>query len=381
MKSSVQNWKPGRVLIRSVNWLGDAVMTMPAIESIRRGWPDASISILTHPKLGDLWRMQSFVDEVIESDKEESILKLGRRLREKKFDAAIVLPNSPRTALEMWFAGIPFRGGYGGGFRGLMLSAPVERRSDVVHMKKRTPAEVKKLADHPELAENSPIPVASHHVSHYLHLVQSLGFDGTLSAPALEASEDSQTDWVDTYFTPDQKAQLSKGTPLIGLNPGADYGPAKRWPTNQFIESAATVNEAKGGLYVVFGGPGDEVGEQVAKTLGIQIGAEKVINLVGKTSLGELLAGLARCDVVLTNDSGPMHVAAALGTEIVGVFGSTSVELTGPGMPGAPSKGIVQEKVSCAPCFLRECPIDFRCMESVQVEAVVDRINKAIEVH
>ncbi|MDA7916116.1 lipopolysaccharide heptosyltransferase II [Verrucomicrobia bacterium] len=375
---SARDSNPRRVLIRSVNWLGDVVMTLPAIERIRAGWPDASFSVLAPSKLADLWRMQSFVDEVIETDKKESVLSLGRRLRALKFDAAVVLPNSPRTALEVWLAGIPLRAGYGGGVRSLFLTGAIPRRTDVVTMRKRTEGEIRALVAEQNSAPRDPVPVESHHVSHYLHLAKALGFDDALSAPKLEVTPDALAAFQDKFLSPEQREWIVKGSPLIGINPGADYGPAKRWPTPRFVETAAMVNERTPAVVAVFGGPGDEVGLEVVARLNEQIGAERVVKLVGETSLGELLAGLKSCKVMVSNDSGPMHVAAALGTPIVGIFGSTSMELTGPGMPGKMPEGLLQEPVPCSPCFLRACPIDFRCMNSLQVERVVEAVMKEL---
>jgi len=348
------------------------------VERIREGWPQATFSVLAPSKLADLWRMQSFVNQVIEMTRDDSVLALSRRLRAEDFDAAIILPNSPRTALEAWLAGIPFRAGYGGGGRGLLLSACVPRRKNVVSMRKKSIGEIRRLVKGGVNLEH-PIPVASHHVAHYLHLVESLGFDGRLSAPSLEVPAEEVEKFRSKFLQEDQRNRLDKGGRLIGLNPGAEYGPAKRWSHRRMVESVMTVGENQESLYAVFGVGSDEVAKETAELISLQAGRERVVNLVGNTSLGELLCGLSLCSVLLTNDSGPMHVAGALGTPLVVPFGSTSVELTGPGMPGMPPKGIVRSNVPCSPCFLRECPIDFRCMETIEVEVVVEALQQALK--
>ena len=166
--------------------------------------------------------------------------------------------------------------------------------------------------------------------------------------------------------------------PVFGLNPGAEYGPAKRWPVERFIAAAREIQQRSGCVWLIFGGKGDaELAASMAP--GTEHHASRVthFNLAGKTSLRELMALLKICRVLLTNDTGPMHVAAALGTPVVVPFGSTSPELTGPGLPGDPRHRLLKSDAPCSPCFLRECPIDFRCMNGIGVERVVDAVLQA----
>jgi heptosyltransferase-2 len=154
---------------------------------------------------------------------------------------------------------------------------------------------------------------------------------------------------------------------LLGLNPGAEYGPAKRWPAERFAAVARAVSRKHGNCaWLAFGGAGDwQLCGDIARLAG-----EGVMNLAGKTSLRQLMALLKLCRVVLTNDSGPMHVAAALGTPVVVPFGSTSPELTGPGLPGDPRHRLLKSTAPCSPCFRRLCPIDFRCMTGITPDHV-----------
>ena len=174
------------------------------------------------------------------------------------------------------------------------------------------------------------------------------------------------------------KAQnTAPGKPLIllGLNPGAEYGPAKRWPAESFAAVAREVSRKMPEcLWLAFGGAGDRaLCGDIARLAG-----DRVLNLAGKTSLRELMALLKLCRVVLTNDSGPMHVAAALGTPVVVPFGSTSPELTGPGLPGDPRHQLLKSAAPCSPCFRRTCPIDFRCMTGIGPERVIEAVCRAV---
>jgi heptosyltransferase-2 len=163
------------------------------------------------------------------------------------------------------------------------------------------------------------------------------------------------------------------GGPLLALNPGAAYGPAKRWPAERFIAAAREIQQRTDCTWLIVGGKGDlALAEQVASAF--HASRFTFHDLCGKTSLRELMAVLKSCRVLLTNDTGPMHVAAALGTPVVVPFGSTSPELTGPGLPGDARHRLVKSDAPCSPCFRRECPIDFRCMHGINVERVVAEV-------
>ena len=175
------------------------------------------------------------------------------------------------------------------------------------------------------------------------------------------------------------KFGLEKMTsPVFGLNPGAEYGPAKRWPVERFIAAAQEVQTRTNCVWLIFGGQNDTgVADKIQSAIGNRQSA--LLNLAGKTSLRELMSLLKRCRVLLTNDSGPMHVAAALGTPVVVPFGSTSPELTGPGLPGDSRNRLLKSDAPCSPCFLRECPIDFRCLNGISVERVVQAAVEAVK--
>lgn len=352
---------PTRLLVRGVNWLGDAVMTTPALMRLRELWPAAEITLLTHSKLADLWTGHPAVDQVIAFEKGESALAVARRIQKGQFDAALVLPNSFRSAFEVWLARVPVRAGYGGNIRGFLMTHVVPRAARP-HMRKRGVREVKRLIQTQPEKPRDTFPPGSHHVFDYLDLAAALGAKREVSKPNICVREDEK-------FAFRQKWGL--GRKVFGLNPGAEYGPAKRWPVDRFIEVARAAN-GPGIQWLIFGGAGDSsLASQVESELARDC---QVVNLAGKTSLRELCVALACCEAVVTNDTGPMHVAAAVGARVIAPFGSTSPELTGPGNPGEVGPNLITGNAPCAPCFLRECPVDFRCMRGIDVERVVGEL-------
>ncbi len=361
---------PRRLLVRGVNWVGDAVMTTPALLRLREALPQTHITLLTREMLAGLWPGHPAVDEVLTFGAKESVFSVARRLRVKNFDAALVFPNSIRTGLEVWLAGIPRRIGYAASWRNWLLTEVAPLRTGVVTMRKRTEEEVRRLAESDQDArQRVPATPGSHHIYHYLHLAAALGAKPEPLAP-LVVVMDAEVAAVKVKFN------LPAG-PLIGLNAGAEYGPAKRWPAERFIATAKELRTRLNCSFVIFGGPTDAAlaAEMAAALAGAS--PDAVTSLAGRTSLRELCAALRACRVVLTNDTGPMHVAAAVGTRVVALFGSTSPELTCPGLPGDARPVLLRGEAACSPCFLRECPIDFRCMKSLTVERVVQAVERA----
>jgi heptosyltransferase-2 len=353
------------ILVRSVNWLGDAVMSTPALMRLREARPEARLTLLSPEKLAGLWEGQRFVDEVMTFSREESLWEVSRRLRARKFGRGLALPNSMRSALELWLARIPVRVGAGRGGRGLFLTRVVAPRPGGFEMRKRSPREIRRLISGG--GESRPIPAAAHHVHHYLRLAGALGASSEPLAPRIEVGEE-EVAAARLKFGLTQ----SEGRPWFGLNPGAEYGPAKRWPAERFTVAAVALGKTLNCRWVIFGGPAEvELGGSIARDLGQGTG-EPAVNLAGQTSLRELAATLKVCDWVLTNDSGPMHLAAAVGSRVAAIFGSTSPELTGPIF--SPGARIVRQPVACSPCFLRECPIDLRCLRGIQAQQVVEAV-------
>lgn len=363
---------PRHILVRGTNWLGDAVMTTPALLRLREKFPDAHISLLTPEKLADLWKFNPTVDSTISIAPGEGVFAVAKKIRAGNFDLALVLPNSPRSALETFLAGVPKSIGYSRPWRNFFLTQTVAPRPDAVKMRKRSIAEINQLiAQAPEargqISETGPqTPDSVHQVHDYLHLVAALGANPAPLPPRLV---------VDDVEVNDARQKFIGANPelIIGLNPGAEYGPAKRWPVDRFIAAAKQIQQKTRCTWLLFGGKNDiAIINRIESEL--RSPNSDLRNLAGKTSLRELMALLKSCRVLLTNDTGPMHVAAALGVPVVVPFGSTSPELTGPISSDAVRHQLLKANVPCAPCFLRECPIDFRCMNSISVDAVVKAV-------
>jgi len=352
-------------------------MTTPALLRLREHFHDAHIALLTPEKLRELWLNHPAVNETISFAPDESVFSVGRKLRAGKFDLALTLPNSPHSAIEIWLAGIPQRIGYARPWRNWFLTSAVPARTESVKMRKLTVAEIWRRTGVPPVSnqiknnlETGRMPVlqmTAHQIYEYLHLAAALGANPEPLPPTLFVAPD-EAEIARKKFGLNKIAQ-----PIFGLNAGAEYGPAKRWPVEKFIAAAREVQKRTNCLWLVLGGKGDLVVANQIES-GIQNSKFKTVNLAGQTSLRELMSLLKLCRVLLTNDTGPMHVAAALGTPVVVPFGSTSPELTGPGLPGDKRHRLLKSDVPCSPCFLRECPIDFRCMNGISVERVVKAV-------
>ncbi|HJT80487.1 MAG TPA: lipopolysaccharide heptosyltransferase II [Chthoniobacterales bacterium] len=325
--------KPFRILIRSSNWLGDAVMSVPAVRAIKRGRPDAQVTILTSEALAPMWKLVTDADEILTANT-TSLLSVARAIRRTadSFDTAILFPNSMRAALEVWLGGIRRRVGYRGHSRSWLLNQIV-----------REP--------------NKPRP-PEHQIRKYLRIAHALGAD--VSDPSLAAPV--------SLVATQNRSGPGDGVERLGLCPGAEYGPAKRWLPERFAEAALAIAEQKPVNWFLFGKETDNAaGASIASALG-----DRCVNRIGKTTLEELIQELRLCRLLLTNDTGTMHLAALLGVPTVAVFGSTEPRLTG---PLGTNHVILRHHVECSPCFLRECPIDFRCMKAVTVEEVVKAVR------
>jgi heptosyltransferase II len=396
------NSSPRRILVRGVNWLGDAVMTTPALLRLREKFPAARITLLGPEKLAELWLHHPAVDEVIPFSAGENVWEISRKLRfgrgpeilrgteEKfyagpvkipaRFDLALVLPNSPRAALEVFLAGIPRRIGYARPWRNWFLTHPIAPRTETVKMRKLSTVEIwQKIATETQstqrMARNElgglrdfVAKSPAHHIFEYLHLTAALGANPEPLAPQLVVT----TEEIEAAKKKFGLAKILQ--PAFGLNPGAEYGPAKRWPAEKFIAAAREIQAKTNCAWILFGGKSDAATTAQIESA-IRHPPSAIFNLAGRTSLRELMALLKSCRVLVTNDTGPMHVAAALGTPVVVPFGSTSPELTGPIF--SPNAKILKSDAPCSPCFLRECPMDFRCMNDISVEHIVAAVLAA----
>lgn len=324
---------PKKIVIRGPNWVGDAVLGVPAMKAVRERCPDARITLLVRPWVAGLFEHAPFVDDVWVRPRPGATgwVQTAREMRSRDFDLAILLPNSFESALTAFAGGVPARAGYTTDHRRWLLNHRVEV---------------------PE--------TGAHQTEYYLHLVDAVLGPGNHPSIDIEASEDERK--LSAGLLAGQGVDCSRG--YIVLSPGAAFGSAKRWFDDRFAEAAEKLADQLGKAVVIVGsGAEHDVGERIRETLG-----DAATNLCGQTSLGELVGVLEGAALVLTNDSGPMHMAAALGTPTVAVFGSTDVNVT---RPVGPKTRVVRHAVECSPCMLRECPIDHRCMEKVTVDEVV----------
>jgi len=370
---------PGKILVRGVNWLGDAVMTTPGLLRLREHFPRAQITLLCPRYLSELWLHHPAIDKQFSFERGENLWSIARRVRPGSYDLALVLPNSPRSALEVWLSGIPHRLGYARPWRNWFLTAPIPPRQGCVSMRKKSAHEIRRLvkADittfYPNL--HGQVSSAAHQVYEYLHLAAALGANPAMLAPKLEVGAEEvssfQATWSSRIAETSPGASREGQSVWLGMCPSAAYGPAKCWPFERFAAVTQEVAQrVKNSIWLLFGTRNDwGECERIRRLAG-----GRVLNIAGQTSLRELMVLLKLCRVVLTNDSGPMHVAAALGTPVVVPFGSTTPELTGPGLPGDTRNELLRSDAVCSPCFRRTCPVDFRCMTGISVEQVVDAI-------
>jgi heptosyltransferase-2 len=322
--------KPFRILIRGSNWLGDSVISMPAVRAIKAGRPDAHITVAAPEKIASVWKLVPEVDQVI-SLKSRSLFDAVKLIRrETIFDVAILFPNSLRVALEVWLAGVPRRVGYRGHHRRRLLNQIV-----------------------PERPRLGPV---EHQVVHYLQICREIG--------GLSQPPEIRLQW--------RRVKSNGAAAKLGLCPGAEYGPAKRWLPERFAEVASRVSAQRPVQWILFGTSADaEIGAVIEGSLGTNC-----INRIGETTLDQLIAELRECTLLLTNDTGTMHLATILGVPVVAVFGSTEPRLTG---PLGEARHILRHQVECSPCFLRECPIDFRCMKAVTVDEVANSVSAVLK--
>jgi heptosyltransferase-2 len=366
------------ILIRGVNWLGDAVMSTPALQRLREAKPEARLVLLTHEKLRDLWTGHPALDRIVTFPNKASVFAVGRLAREQGCDTALIFPNSPRSAIECWRAGIPRRIGLARPWGNWFLTERLPSRRGAAPMIKRSAEEVRLLVETGIAIKQRALPADAHHLFNYLHLAGALGARQEPCAPFIAVSGEATSAVCKKFNAAGPGGRLR---PLIAVNPGAEYGPAKRWPKERFIETAVKLNERRACDWWILGGPDDgPLAAGMAEAIRTRVGRESSVeSLGGRTSLAELCAVAKAVDVFLTNDTGPMHVAAAVGTPVVALFGSSSPELTAPGLPGDDRHQLVREAPACSPCYLRECPIDFRCMTGITVEKVLAALDRTLE--
>jgi lipopolysaccharide heptosyltransferase II len=331
-----------KILIRATNWVGDAIMALPALRAVRSHFSDAEIAILARPYVADIYRGQEICDQLIPYDPRADHAGLSGRerlaadLRSQKFDLALLLQNAFDAAWLTWRAGIPQRIGYARDGRSLLLTKAV------------------------------PVPkpgeIPAHEQFYYLELIRRAGWLDTL-----RGEECISLKLVSGRKEQAETRLLAAGSRpkavRVAIGPGASYGSAKCWPPEKFADAANRLAAQFDADVILFGTPAEStVSSAIAAAM-----RRPPIDLVGKTAIADLPALLSQCHLFIGNDSGAMHVAAAVGLPVVAVFGPTDPHGTAPVTPRCT---VIQEKPYCSPCFLRRCPTDHRCMTRVTPDAV-----------
>jgi len=313
------------LLIVAPNWLGDAVMALPAIADVERASPGATITVAAKPSIAPLFTLGA-----------GSLLRISPP---SSPDAVLLLPNSFRSALAAYRAGVPERWGYRTEWRGPLLTRAIDRA-----------------------------PKGVHQVEYYQRLVHALGFPNGPGEPKVAISSDTREAGANLL----EKAGWNRSMPVVALAPGAAYGGAKRWPPKYWAELAIALALDDVATAMVGTMADVRTGAEIESHMG---GRARIINVIGKTDLRALAGVLVSCRSLVTNDSGAMHLAAAVGVPVTAVFGPTDELVTGPRGEG---HAILTHSVWCRPCLLRECPIDHRCMRGVAVDVVLREARRSL---
>ncbi len=327
-----------KIIIRFPNWVGDAVMSLPAVSAVHRNFPTAEIRVLAKPWVADLFNGNSGRQGVLlyESPGKHQGLRgrwrLGRELKKEKFELGLLFTNSFDSAFVFYLAGIPQRAGYNTDGRGIFLTHCVPVNSEVKRV---------------------------HQVGYYLHLLQALGLKTEGTVPRLKVAAEDEERGMKKAAT----FGAMDSSNWVGISPGAAYGSAKEWFPERYGELAGRLAKQYGASILMLGTSRErEVGERVLSSA-----KAPIIDFTGKTTLGEAMAFISRCRVFITNDSGLMHVAAALGVPTVAIFGSTDPERTG---PLGDRWRVIQKSVPCGPCLKPKCPQKRECMDIISVDEV-----------
>ena len=328
-----------RILVRSTNWVGDAVMTLPALEAVKENFPGSVVSVLAKPWVEPVFRNHPAVDEVVIMRKGGGaftgfgeLLRVIGTVRKGSFDLAILFQNAFEAAFISWSGGVRLRAGYNTDGRGVLLTHSVPRTGDVLNV---------------------------HQVEYYLSLLERLGLKAEKKDPVLHLSAEERTAAAQRL----RASGIEGGIPLVGLNAGAIFGGAKRWAPKRFAAIGDRAMEEWGARALVFGSAGEmAIGKEVIAAM-----KHEATDFCGRTSLREAMALVGMCDIFVTNDSGLMHVACALNVPTVAIFGPTDQVATG---PRGERIRVVNHRVHCGPCLKPECPADHRCMTEIGVEEV-----------
>jgi heptosyltransferase-2 len=336
---------PARIVVRMPNWLGDAVMALPAVAAVRAAFPKASLAVAALPAIAPMFAENTGIaeKEVLTIDRGDE----STRLRDGRFDTILLLPNSFRSAWTARQSGIPHRWGYGTGLRGALLTRSVKRSRTAVHQS-----------------------------AYYADLVRALGITVGDAPPRITPTARTQERAgallsVEADFSQPVSGRL-KPASTIGFAPGAAYGHAKRWPPERVAQVVTRLVRERSARCILVGAEADrEAGRAIESSLPPDVA---VYNLIGRTDLRLLIGVLARCDAFVSNDSGAMHLAAAAGVPVTAIFGPTNEQATAP----IGDHDVLIRQVFCRPCMLRECPIDHRCMKRISAEDVYASVARRL---
>ncbi len=328
-----------KILVRMPNWIGDVIMALPALEALKSNFPSSSLSVLARPWVKDILETHPAVDLLLPYNSTgrglsrlKGIVGTARVLRREKFDLAILFQNAFEAALLSAMGGIRYRVGYDTDGRGVLLTHKVRRKG------------------------GGP---KGHHVEYYMEILKEIGLTVTKSDPKLYISRgqaERARELLIREGIPDDKL-------IVGIGPGAIYGEAKRWPAERFAEVADRAANTWGASVIILGSEKEiGIGNTVLRSM-----KSNATNFCGRLSLRASVGVLSFCDYFVTNDSGLMHIAAALGVPTIAIFGSTDPVATGPRSPKAI---VIKHQIPCAPCFKRVCPTDFQCMLSIKTDEV-----------
>ncbi len=341
-----------RVVIVAPNWLGDIVMALPAVANIRRHFGTDAVAVAVPQALAPVFHGIPALDRVVPlQGGRDGIGPDADRLADARFDVAILLPNSFRSAWVTRRAGIAQRWGYRGDLRGWLLTRAVRR---------------------PSRRERR------HQVDYYRALVRGLDISVDADAAPLAATQ-TQAARAAALL---ERHRVTADTPRVVVAPGATNGHAKRWLPERFAELARRVATELDRTVLLVGSPGDRAAGRAVESALTELGFDfnygsapsqgRIVNLIGQTDLSELLGVLSGCDVCVSNDTGAMHLASALGVPVVALFGPSDERATAP----LGRHEILINDVRCRPCLLGDCPIDHRCMRGIPTTDVFEAVSR-----
>jgi len=339
-----------RVVVRGTNWVGDSVMTVPALRALRRLLPDAQITLAIRPSAKGVFSEVDFVDEVLVYDRRNafSVVSQIREWRRRQFDLAVLFQNAFEAALIPFLAGVPVRLGYATESRQPLLTHPI------------------------------PLPdwrSSKHEVFYYLYLITALEqllsgtsticeVDPDISLPISESRQAEATELLRSFGVDAEQS-------VVAICPGSINSRAKRWPAESYAALADRLLEEQRQVLLI--GSRDEI--DVTNEVTSRMRNQPIV-LTGKTTLDQITAVLSKVDLVVTNDTGPAHIAAALGCPTIVIFGPTNPLTT---RPFSFKAEILRHPPDCAPCMLRDCPIDHRCMRGLTPERVITSVRALME--